>query len=225
MKELTVEREVVMRAVQRASDAVMAVYRTDFEVAYKNAAHDDPVTLADRLANDILVEAISSAFPDDPVVAEESAVPRDFESARRCWFVDPLDGTRDFVARNGEFCIMVGLAIEGHAVLGVVGVPALEGGFLLIGEVDGGNSFAARLDERGEHRLEVSTVSDATHARVVVSRSRRSKLLDRVFHDLGSAGEIRCGSVGVKIGKVVEGIADAYLHPASAGPEQDRRPG
>ena len=213
MSALERELSVARAAGRRAAEAVMTIYGTDFAVAFKDAAHDDPVTAADRQANAIIVDAIHAAFPDDFIVAEESAIPSGFERGRRCWFVDPLDGTKEFVAKNGEFCVMIGLAVDGRAALGVVVVPALDGGYLLEGRVGVG---ATLDDARGIRSVHVTAESEASRARVVVSRSRRPPLLDAVFAELGAPREVACGSVGVKIGKLVTGDADAYLHPASA---------
>jgi 3'(2'), 5'-bisphosphate nucleotidase len=217
---LRAEVEVALAAVRRATDAVMAIYATDFGVAYKgDVAANDPVTAADHAANAALVDAIAAAFPDDVIVAEESDVPSDYHRARRCWFVDPLDGTRDFVARNGEFCVMVGLAIDGRARLGLVAIPALQSapdlpaaGSILIGEVDGP---AVRLVGDAVVDVRVSTRDDPSTATVVVSRSRRAPLLDTILRALGSPAERPLGSVGVKISALVDGAADAYLHPSA----------
>ena len=127
-----------------------------------------------------------------------------------------LDGTREFVARNGEFCVMIGLAIRGRARLGVVAVPALAGAPLLVGEVGHG---AFRVDASGaRHALSVSTCDAPERSTIVVSRSRRSTFLDRVFAALGGPNELPCGSVGVKIAKLLlDPKADGYVHLAPPG--------
>lgn len=217
---LRAEVEVALAAVRRATEAVMAIYATDFGVAYKgDVAANDPVTAADHAANAALVDAIAQAFPDDAIVAEESPVPSGYHRARRCWFVDPLDGTRDFVARNGEFCVMIGLAIDGRARLGLVAIPALPsasggapGGSILVGEVGGP---AARLMVDQVVDVRVSTRTEPAASTVVVSRSRRAPLLDAILRALGSPKERPIGSVGVKISALVDGAADAYLHPSA----------
>ena len=91
--------EIVLSAAREASELVMRVYATPFEVAYKGK--DDPVTRADHEANALLVDRLSRAFPGLPIVAEESdpSTYAGFASAEAVWFVDPLDGTRDFVKK------------------------------------------------------------------------------------------------------------------------------
>ena len=88
---------------------------TDFSVAYKGK--DDPVTEADKRANECIVEGLRKEFADDGMVAEETADRSGALQDGRVWYIDPLDGTREFVAKNGEFCVMIGLAIDGHAQL------------------------------------------------------------------------------------------------------------
>ena len=92
------------RIARRAGAILMEVYATDFSVAYKDEA--DPVTEADTRANAYIVEELRKAFPKDGIVAEENEDNSDALRSGRCWYVDPLDGTREFVARNGEFSVM-----------------------------------------------------------------------------------------------------------------------
>lgn len=217
---MTRELEVAIDAATRAATAVMDVYASEFRVSYKDKEQDDPVTAADREANAIIVARLREEFPDDTIVAEESAVPQGFERAKRCWFVDPLDGTKEFVARNGEFCVMIGLAIDGRAKLGAIAIPALEGGFVLAGEIGEG---AVRIDAHGRTPQRVTTLADPSKATVVVSRSRRSKRLDVFLRELGGPRELACGSVGVKIGKLLSGEAHAYLHPPALGESGAKR--
>jgi 3'(2'), 5'-bisphosphate nucleotidase len=209
------EKAVAMDAALGAARRIAEIYDQNFSVDYKDAAHDDPVTQADRDANAIIVDRLRREFPDDAVVAEESDVPTGFEKKSRCWFVDPLDGTKEFVARNGEFCVMIGLAVDGRAKLGVLCMPTTFERY--VGVVGVG---AMLVERRGEESpLRVSARTDAKHARVVVSRSRRSPMLGAIISALGGGGgapeEIPCGSVGVKIAQVALGAADAYVHPSS----------
>jgi 3'(2'), 5'-bisphosphate nucleotidase len=211
------EAEVALAAARHAAAAVMRLYATDFGVEYKgDRAANDPVTEADHAANAAILEALGAAFPADVIVTEETPLPAGFHRARRCWFVDPLDGTRDFVARNGEFCVMIGLAIEGRARLGVVAIPALADhprGSTLVGEVGGP---AVRLvDGAPAIDVRVSTLRDPARSTILVSRSRRSSLLDAILRRLGGPRERPLGSVGVKISALVDGSADAYLHPSA----------
>jgi 3'(2'), 5'-bisphosphate nucleotidase len=123
----------------------MAVYRSDFAVAHKGDA--SPVTAADEAAEALIVPALRALLPGVAVVAEE-AVSRGEAVAvgERFWLVDPLDGTREFIARNGEFTVNIALVERGEPVLGVVFAPAL--GTLYAGVVGEGAEQGAWCDGR-----------------------------------------------------------------------------
>ncbi|MBN1104211.1 MAG: 3'(2'),5'-bisphosphate nucleotidase CysQ [Deltaproteobacteria bacterium] len=177
---------------------------------------DDPVTAADRALNAFLVAAIHEVFPDDGILAEESRDDRARLSCPRVWCVDPLDGTKEFIARNGEFCIMVGLAVKGAATLGVVYQPVLD--ILYSGIRSEG---AKRASGGVEHPLRVSTTEEAERLNLLVSRSHRSLVLDRVKTVLGVARERASGSVGIKCGLIAGGEGDLYIHPGPGTKEWD----
>lgn len=211
--ELTHELAVARALAREAGRILLEIYATDFAVVEK-ADDAGPVTEADRRANAFLVAGLRREFPADGVVAEESPDHGDSRSRPRCWFVDPLDGTAEFVARNDEFAVHVGLAIGGEARLGVVYRPV--GDKLYAGVVGAGCS----LEERGVVRsLRVEPVTDPAALRLVVSRSHRSRKTDAIRKALGITRVLECGSVGLKCGLLAEGAADLYLHP---GPRTQR---
>jgi 3'(2'), 5'-bisphosphate nucleotidase len=205
------ELDEVLRIARRAGDHVRAVYATPFTVELKGP--NDPVTRADREANELCCKELAASFPGDAILAEESVPQSPAEVARlagaeRVFYVDPLDGTREFVDRNGEFCVMIGLAVRGRAALGVVLMP-VEG--LAIAGIVGEAAFAE--DERGARRpLGVSAVRDPREATLMVSRSHRPPTLDPIVHRLGMTRVVPCGSVGVKVSRLVLGKADLYVH-------------
>lgn len=197
----------VIRIARGAGEILMEVYATNFQVAYK--AKSDPVTEADTRANAYIVAELQRAFPGDGIVAEESEDQSDALRGGRCWYVDPVDGTKEFVARNGEFAVMLGLAIDGEARLGVVFQPVTD---KLYAGVIGEGAF---LEQRGARReLRVSDVSDPTELRLVVSRSHRNRAVGKVVSELGVHEETQTGSVGLKAGLIAEQKADLYLHLA-----------
>jgi 3'(2'), 5'-bisphosphate nucleotidase len=203
------EREIAeaARIARHAGAILMDVYGTDFDVSYK--AESDPVTEADTKANAYIVGELEKAFPNDGIVAEETEDQSDALKGGRCWYVDPLDGTKEFVARNGEFSVMLGLAIDGVATAGVVYRP--DNDKLYSGVVGDG----AYLEERGKRRaLQVSTVADPSRLRLVVSRSHRNRAVGDVVTQLGIAEEATSGSVGLKAGLIAEQKADLYVHIA-----------
>ena len=121
--------ELVQNLLQIAAEAaveVMDVYGQPFGVDYKGPA--DPVTDADRRANDLICRRLAELYPDIPVVAEESPEElwQHYRSSERVFFVDPVDGTREFVAKNDEFVIMIGLLEGDVPTHGVLHAPALK---------------------------------------------------------------------------------------------------
>src|SRR5690606_15740871 len=140
--------------------------------------------------------------PDDAILSEESADSAERLSARRVWIVDPLDGTKEFLAQNGEFSIMIGLAVEGEAVLGVVYLPD---GDLLYGAARG---LGAWVEERGERRRLSRGAASPEALRLVGSRSHADLLLERMRLELGITDVLPCGSVGVKCSRIAEDVRD-----------------
>jgi 3'(2'), 5'-bisphosphate nucleotidase len=199
------EVEELVRIARGAGAIVMDVYATDFSVAFKAKA--DPVTEADKRANAYIVRELRASFPGDGIVAEESDDTSDAMRGGRCWYVDPVDGTKEFVARNGEFAVMMGLAVDGAASAGVVYQPVTDK--LYTGVVGQG----ATLQQHGaERELRVSEVSNPRELRLVVSRSHRNRAVARVVAELGVPEETQTGSVGLKAGLIAERAADLYLH-------------
>jgi 3'(2'), 5'-bisphosphate nucleotidase len=119
------ELDVLVRIAAEAAAVVAEVYEQPFEVEYKGPR--DPVTIADRRANALIVERLEREFPGTPIVAEESEPESfaGFRDAPTVFFVDPVDGTNEFVEKNPEFVVMIGL-LEGRTVThGVIHAPML----------------------------------------------------------------------------------------------------
>lgn len=201
----------IVAIARRAARVILDVYATAFVVDLKGP--NDPVTRADREANDLICGELEARFPGHAIVAEES-VPTDpavlagLVQSERVFFVDPLDGTREFADRNGEFVVMIGLTIAGRPALGVVVSPTT--GQVLAGRVGEGGF----LEESGGARrpLLVSTETDPSAARLMVSRSHRPRLAGLLCTSLGITREIPCGSVGLKVARLAVGEAELYAH-------------
>jgi 3'(2'), 5'-bisphosphate nucleotidase len=190
-----------------AASEILKVYQTDFGVDYKSP--QDPVTDADRRANALISARLLELMPDVPVVAEESepgSFAR-FRESERIFFVDPLDGTRDFVARNGEFVVMIGLVEGTRATVGVVHAPVR--GISWAASLGLGAFRVARDGTRTP--ISVSTTDDPAKAKLVVSRSRRDRDVERAIQLLHVAAAESLGSAGLKGVRVASGSADAYL--------------
>ena len=202
---------------REAAALILKVYATEFSVDFK--APRDPVTEADRQANELICERLTALFPGVPIVAEESEPESfaDYRKAERIFFVDPLDGTREFVARNGEFVVMIGLVDGDHATAGIIHAPEL--GVSWVGEVGKG---AHKIDAQGVRSpISVSDVPLLSDARVVGSRSHRNPALERTLETLGAHELIALGSAGLKAAAIARGVADAYVAPHYAGKRWD----
>lgn len=212
---LSEETNFAITAAREAAQIVLAVYGRNFDVDHK--AQNEPVTQADRRANAFLVQRFSHAYPNDGIVAEES-LPTDDAlaeqvSAERVWFIDPLDGTKEFIARNGEFSVMIGLAVRGRPVLGVVAMPV--SGVVAVGCV--GHGAWLITPDGTSTPLRVSDQSRLDACTVIISRSHMSEPLRRVVEAVHPASQVRCGSVGVKATRIAERQADVYVNVHQPG--------
>jgi 3'(2'), 5'-bisphosphate nucleotidase len=203
----------VLALAQDAGVAIMQIYGTDFAVEHKD--DHSPLTAADRAAHRIICEGLAKLTPDIPVLSEESdAATHAFETRRdwgRLWLVDPLDGTREFVSRNGEFTVNIAL-IEAHKpILGMVLAPALS--LAYFGAV-GHGCWRTGTDSTTNV---VHALSPARSEPIVVgSRSHRGESLDRMLDQLGPH-ELKPIGSSLKFCLIADGSADFYprLGPTS----------
>ena len=191
---------------REAGRLIMEVYATDFAVQDKTDC--SPLTVADERAEALIVPALRLLTPDWPVVAEEAAArgeaPELPHAAACFWLVDPLDGTREFVARNGEFTVNIALVARGEPVLGVVYLPVPE---LLYAGVMGQGAWAV---ERGQRRSVRCRRVPATGAVLTCSRSHGDgAALERWLQGQAVAQRVEAGS-SLKFGWLAEGRADVY---------------
>jgi 3'(2'), 5'-bisphosphate nucleotidase len=207
------ELEQLVLIARAAGEIVSRVYAREFTVDYK--APSDPVTEADRQANDLICERLTKAFPGAPIVAEESPPESflGFQTGARVFFVDPLDGTREFVARNGQFVVMIGVVEGTRATAGVVHAPATGSSWF------GCLGAGAFRQEPGEspRGIRVGAVEQPELATMVSSRSQRSLALQRALDAIGAREQRALGSAGLKGAHVADGSADAYLSIGPAG--------
>ncbi len=200
-------RSAVTRLAREAGRATMIYY--DGAAAPEVREKDDrsPVTLADEVAHDILVDGLRRIDPETPVVSEEAEA-AEFETRRgwrRFWLVDPLDGTKEFIKRRAEFTVNVALIEEGEPVLGVVLAPALD---LLYWAVKGEGAW--REDKAGTaERIYSTAPAPGTPLTVVESLSHPSPELEEYLQTIPVARRVKAGS-SLKFCWVAEGRADLY---------------
>lgn len=209
--------KIAIKASLEAGDAIMKVYNTPFDVELKD--DKSPLTEADKQANDIINSYLKPT--GIPIISEENrqtdySTRKDWET---CWIVDPVDGTKEFVKRNGEFTVNIALVTDQKPVLGVIYVPAAK--VLYVGDVNAKNAFKAELTS---HATSLDKVMDLAQTlmpqsleekvvRVVGSRSHMSQETLTFMDSLKSSGkEIEIVSKGssLKFCLIAEGNADVY---------------
>ncbi len=203
------ELRVALKLAREAGAAILDLYEGPLDIQQKTGSNErEPVTQADTLANEIIVQHLGREFPDDGILAEESVDTVRRLDKSRVWMIDPLDGTTGFIDGNGDFAVQIGLTEGGQCVLGVVYQP-LTG--VLYRAVRNGGTWIERpgsVPEKAcvsEH-IEISTM------RLAASRSHRSPRMDTVVEAFGLKEEVRRGSVGIKVGLIVEQQCDLYVH-------------
>lgn len=187
-----------------AADAIMRIYAAGFEVREKDDA--SPVTEADEAAEAIIVDGLHKLTPDTLIVAEEMAAAGQVPdvTGRHFWLVDPLDGTREFISRNGEFTVNIALIRDGAPVLGVVVAPAKGWTFTAYGPDE-----VTREDDGGPAEAIAARAAGPDGAVVMVSRSHRSPETEDWLAKVKVA-ETRDAGSSLKFCLLAAGEADLY---------------
>jgi 3'(2'), 5'-bisphosphate nucleotidase len=192
-----------------AGAAILEHYEGPLHIKQKTSADDvEPVTQADTIANELIVNGLKREFPNDGILAEESVDTKRRLEKSRVWMVDPLDGTNGFIDGNGDFAVQIGLAENGACVLGVVYQP-LTG--VLYRAVRDSGTWIERPNFEPE-QARVSNKKTLSEMRLAASRSHRSPRMNKVVTHLGFQDEVQRGSVGIKIGLLIEQQCDVYIH-------------
>ena len=192
-----------------ACRAIMEIYETEFSVELKE--DESPLTKADLASHEIIVEGLKRLFPDIPVLSEESTVP-EYDERRawsEYWLVDPLDGTKEFVNRNGEFTVNIALIRQNEAVFGIVGVPVADE--IYIGDLDEGLAILQVGDSTEE--LLGRTMAGRPELTVVASRNHGGQKLEDFLDKLKDHFQrVEKKSVGssLKLCILASGRADFY---------------
>ena len=207
---MSFERElaVALDLANRAGAEVWRIQRGG-ELGVELKDGDEPVTIADRVASELIVAGLREAFPGDPLISEELPAAPGALGSSRLWLIDPIDGTKDFIRGTDGYAVMIGLVRDGRPAMGVVHIPAQNRTYW--GTPDG--SFV-RVGERVT-RLAVSSIASAEAARLVASKSHRTSDIDRIKSSLGISDELNIASVGAKLGLIACGVRDLYVNPAA----------
>ena len=195
----------VCRIARQAGSILQKYFSETTLVEWK--APGDPVTIADREASDFIVAELRHLFPQDGILSEEMPDDPTRPERDRVWMIDPMDGTREFIARRQDFAVMIGLIAGGDPILGAVYQPGTDKLY------SAARGLGATLEQNGQtFPLRVSSESRASQMTIAMSRSHRSGRVDEIAKRLGICQEIRMGSVGLKVGLICEGDAHLYLH-------------
>ena len=195
--------KAILQIARDAGEAIMKVYAQDFTVEFKG--DNSPLTAADTAAHHIIEQGLNILTPSIPVLSEESAN-SDWQTRKiwpRYWLVDPLDGTREFVKKNGEFTVNIALIEEGHATFGVIYAPALK--ILWWGDELQG----AFVQLEGVTKKIAVDKTQRNNLRVAASRSHLDETTSAALARMGEVERLSMGS-SLKFCRIAEGAMDVY---------------
>lgn len=200
---------VLIELARKAGDQILEIYNKTFDINYKE--DKSPLTDADIASNNIIIEGLKKHFPDIPVIAEESKN-EPYETRKNWnsfWLVDPLDGTKEFINRNGEFTINIALIINNEPVLGLIFAPVPN---LLYYAVKGQGCFKI---ENAEEPVKITSRKLDYNNKVIItgSRSHSTPELEEYVKQMKQKYKgiefLPAGSA-LKFGRIAEGSADIY---------------
>lgn len=184
------EINVLLPLVEKVGNKIMEIYSSDYEIMQKE--NESPVTKADLLSNEMLINGLKKF--GYAVISEESENDKTRFENERCWVIDPLDGTKDFIQKTGEFSIMIGLLENNKPVLGVVYAPALDK--LFYAEKDEG---AFMLKKDSIVKLNVNENNDISSWTMVRSRNHFTEKEQQIADNAGIKEFEKLGSIGIKL--------------------------
>jgi len=195
----------VIALAREAGQAIRAIYETPEAALHSRKADDTPLTQADLAAHRVIARGLQALTPTIPVVSEEDEHSLVYRQAQGAfWLVDPLDGTKEFLARNGEFTVNIALVVDGEVLWGVVVAPVLGASYW------GGRGLDAFV-ERGQGPVALSgrPSVEGGPVRVVASKSHLNEATARFIDALGPHELVQAGS-SLKFCRLAEGQADLY---------------
>lgn len=196
----------MINLVEMAAQLILQVYTSDFEVIEKD--DQSPLTIADKKANDYICTVLKNLYPQIPIISEENKND-DYEMRKKydfCWLVDPLDGTKEFVKRNGQFTVNIGLSYLGKPVAGFVNIPCtMETYYAISGQ-------GAFYRENGKETFKITDLREGRNAEIVRVIASNSHLNDETKRLIASMGRVEMKNVGssIKILWIAENKADIY---------------
>ena len=198
-----IDIDYIVTIAKEAGNVIMQIYKQDFEIEYKQDS--SPLTLADKKANDIIENGLNQLSVNFPILSEEGEeIPyKDRKHWEYFWLIDPLDGTKEFVKKNGEFTVNIALIHKDTPILGVVYAPALD---ICYWAKQGEGAF------KDGQKLPLKTEDQRNTYKIVASRSHMSNETQEFINAIDTDKEKEIISIGssLKICLVAEGEVDIY---------------
>ena len=215
MTELETLIPALKEIAVQAGRAILEVYHAAGEIEVLTKTDDSPVTKADHAAHNIIEQGLKKLAVQYPILSEEGGLPEfsTRQAWQRYWLVDPLDGTKEFLNKNGEFTVNIALIEGNQAILGMVYVPVTEVMYYGIHHRPSDQSFAIKEVGGQQETLSVEPVSFASHLKVVGSRRHGAEALDAMLakiEDKFASVELVSMGSSLKICAIAEGSAHWY---------------
>lgn len=193
----------ILRIADEAGERILPIYHSDFKVDFK--ADESPITAADLASHHVIVARLRELTPDIPVLSEEEANAswEERQHWQRFWLIDPIDGTKEFTQRSGEFTVNIALIDNGEPVMGVVTAPALKEAFW------GEKAMGAFKRDASGNVHQIHTAEPRQSKRVVASKNHLNEGTRTFIESLGAHELVQAGS-SLKFCRMAEGLADVY---------------
>lgn len=200
------ELEFAIELARRAGEKILDIYENVnlFSVEYK--ADNSPLTSADKASNNIIVSGLRNEFPNYAILSEEEQDNQERLYNDYCFVIDPLDGTKEFIKRNGQFTVNIALSYKHRSVMGVIYVP-VSGELYFASQGDG--AYYQKRSDLTPERIHVSSNRDKTQLRMVASSSHASPHLDELIDKIKPVTILKIGS-SLKGCLIAKGEADIY---------------
>ena len=197
----------VKQVIKQAGKTTLSFYnRDDYNIEQKDPySEDSPLTQADLVSEQVILKGLKSF--NYGILSEETDQENDRLNKKMTWIIDPLDGTKDFIQKTGDYSIMIGLAENGIIVMGVVYQPTTD---TLYYAIKGQGAF--KEDSNGNRqRLNVSSISNLSQAKMMASRNHLGEFEQKFAQENNIKEFVKSGSAGLKICKVASGIGELYI--------------
>lgn len=211
---MKIDIEEIKEIAREAGEEIMKYYETDSVVTYKKGDKNSPLTKADLTSNKIICEALKKY--GWPILSEELADDKSRLNSEYVWIVDPLDGTKDFIERTGEFCVIIALVKNYQPILGVIYIPVET--VCYFAEKDSG-TYMESFDNK--NKIMIDKESEFSKMVILTSKYHLGKLEEELAKLSDIKEKKQIGSAGIKISRIAEGKAHIYINSSDKSSEWD----